>query len=129
MTSLHSRIPKHQIRHLRVDSGCRLSLLPTSGVSVGMYWLTCCLLFMYTASVMFDYYYRDSKLSCIRGIGFQSTPSLEGAGVFNVPEGYSPQNTEPPFKACFELLVSQTRSLASIMLDFTYGVLRLELRN
>ena len=33
------------------------------------------------------------------GIGFQSTPPLEGAGVFNVPEGDSPQNTEPPFIA------------------------------
>ena len=46
------------------------------------------LLFMYTASVMY-----------IGGIGFQSTPPLEGAGVFNVPEGDSPQNTEPPFIA------------------------------
>ena len=35
----------------------------------------------------------------LRGIGFQSTPPLEGAGVFNVPEGDSPQNTEPPFIA------------------------------
>ena len=33
------------------------------------------------------------------GIGFQSTPPLERAGVFNVPEGDSPQNTEPPFIA------------------------------
>ena len=33
------------------------------------------------------------------GIWFQSTPPLEGAGVFNVPEGDSPQNTEPPFRA------------------------------
>ena len=33
------------------------------------------------------------------GIGFQSTPPLEGAGVFNVPKGDSPQNTEPPFIA------------------------------
>ena len=49
---------------------------------------------MYTASVMFDSYCRDSELSYIGGIGFQSTP-LEGAGVFNVPEGDSPQNTEP----------------------------------
>ena len=56
-------------------------------------------LFMYTASVMFDYYCRDSELSYIGGIGFQSTPPLEGAGVFNVPEGGSPQNTEPPFIA------------------------------
>ena len=55
------------------------------------------------------------------GIGFQSTPPLEGAGVFNVPEGDSSQNTEPPFIAWFELLVSQTRSLASIMLDFSCG--------
>ena len=54
---------------------------------------------MYTASVMFDYYCRDSELSYIGGIGFQSTPPLEGAGVFNVPEGYSPQNTEPSFIA------------------------------
>ena len=64
---------------------------------------------MYTASVMFDYYFRDSELSYIGGIGFQSTPPLEGAGVLNVPEGDSPQNTEPPFIAWFELLVSQTR--------------------
>ena len=54
---------------------------------------------MYTASVTFDYYCRDSELSYIGGIGFQSTPPLEGAGVFNVPEGDSPQNTEPPFIA------------------------------
>ena len=67
-------------------------------------------LFMYTASVIFDYYCRDRELSYIGGIGFQSTPPLEGAGVFNVPEGDSPQNTEPPFIAWFELLVSQTRS-------------------
>ena len=46
---------------------------------------------MYTASVMFDYYCRDSELSYIRGIGFQSTTSLEAAGVFNVPEGDSPE--------------------------------------
>ena len=39
------------------------------------------------------------KLSNIRGIGFQSTPPLEEAGVFNVPEGNSSQNTEPPFVA------------------------------
>ena len=38
-------------------------------------------LFMYTASVIFDYYCRDSQLSYIGGIGFQSTPPLEGAGV------------------------------------------------
>ena len=44
---------------------------------------------------MFDYYCRDNELSCIGWIGFQSTPPLEGAGVFNVPEGDSPQNTEP----------------------------------
>ena len=61
--------------------------------------LSVCFLFMYTASVMFDYYCRDSELSYIGGIGFQSTPPLEGAGVFNVPEGNSPQNTEPPFIA------------------------------
>ena len=48
---------------------------------------------------MFDYYCRDSELSYTGGIGFQSTPPLEGAGVFNVPEGDSPQNTEPPFIA------------------------------
>ena len=48
----------------------------------------------------FDYYCRDRELSYIGGIGFQSTPPLEGAaGVFNVPEGDSPQNTEPPFIA------------------------------
>ena len=58
-----------------------------------------CLLFMYTASVMFDYYCRDSELSYIVGIGFQSSPPLEGARVFNVPEVDSPQNTEPPFIA------------------------------
>ena len=46
---------------------------------------------------MFDYYYRDSELSYIEVIGSQSTPPLKGAGVFNVPEGDSPQNTEPPF--------------------------------
>ena len=54
---------------------------------------------MYTASVMFDYYYIDSELSYIGGFGFQSTPPLEGAGVFNVPQGDSPQNTKPPFIA------------------------------
>ena len=54
---------------------------------------------MYTASVMFDYYCRDSELSYIGGIGFQSTPPLEGARVFSVPEGDSPQNTEPLFIA------------------------------
>ena len=75
-------------------------------------------LFMYTASVMFDYYCRDSEPSYIGGIAFQSTPPLEGAGSFNEPEGDFPQNTEHPFIAWFELLVSQTRSLASIMLDF-----------
>ena len=53
--------------------------------------------FMYTASVIFDYYCRDSELSYIGGIGFQSTPPLEGAGVFNVPEGDFSQNTETPF--------------------------------
>ena len=63
-----------------------------------LHYLFVCL-FMYTASVMFDYYCRDSELSYIGGIGFQSTPPLEGAGVFNVPEGDSPQNTEPPFIA------------------------------
>ena len=31
-------------------------------------------LFMYTASVIFDYYCRDRELSHIGGIGFQSTP-------------------------------------------------------
>ena len=36
---------------------------------------------MYTASVIFDYYCRDSQLSYIGGIGFQSTPPLEGDGV------------------------------------------------
>ena len=51
-----------------------------------------CCLFMYTASVIFDYYCRDSELSYIGGIGLHP---LEGAGVFNVPEGDSPQNTEP----------------------------------
>ena len=54
-------------------------------------------LFLYTASLMSDYYCRDSELSYIGEIGFQSTPPLEGAGVFKVPEGDSPQNTEPPF--------------------------------
>ena len=67
-------------------------------------------LFMYTASVIFDYYSRDSELSYIGGILFQSTPPLEGAGVFNVLQGDTPQNTEPPFIAWFELLVNQTRS-------------------
>ena len=82
---------------------------------------------MYTASVMFDYYCRDSELSYTGGIGFQITPPLEGAGVFNVPEGDSSQNTEPPFIAWFELLVSQTRSLASITLDFSCGALQRQL--
>ena len=80
---------------------------------------------MYTASVMFDYNCRDGELSYIGGIGFQSTPPLEGAGVFNVPEGDCPQNTEPSFI----LLVSQTRSLASVMLDFPSGALQQWLRN
>ena len=48
---------------------------------------------------MFDYYCRDSELFYIAGIGFQSTPPLKGAGVFNVTEGDSPQNREPPFIA------------------------------
>ena len=65
-----------------------------TGVSLAIF-----VLFMYTASVMFDYYCRDSELSYIGGIWFQSAPPLEGAGVFNVPEGDSPQNTEPPFIA------------------------------
>ena len=39
---------------------------------------------------MFDYYCRDSELSYIWGIGFQSTPPLEGSGIFNVPEGELP---------------------------------------
>ena len=56
-------------------------------------------LFMCPASVMFDYYCRDSELSYIGEIKFQSTPPLEGAGVFNVPEGDSSQNREPPFIA------------------------------
>ena len=73
---------------------------------------------------MFDYYCKGSELSYIRGIGFQSTSPLEGAGDINVPEGLSPQNTEPPFIAWFELHVSQTRSLASIMLNFSYGALQ-----
>ena len=81
-------------------------------------------LFMYTASVMFDYHCRDSEVSYIGGIGFQSTPPCEGAGVFD-----SSQNMEPPFIAWFELLVSQTRSLASIMLDFMCGALKRWLRN
>ena len=57
-------------------------------------------LFMYTASVMFDFYCRDSELF-YNGVGdvFQSTPPLEGAGVFNVLGGDSLQNTEPPFTA------------------------------
>ena len=38
------------------------------------------------------------------------------AGVFNVPEGDSPQNMAPPFIAWCKLFVSQTRLLASIML-------------
>ena len=63
----------------------------------------------------------------LRGIGFQSIPPLEGAGVFNVPEGDSSQNTEPPFIAWFELLVSQTRLLASVMLDFSCGALERQL--
>ena len=46
-------------------------------------------LFMYTALVISDYYYRDSELSCNRWIRFQSAPPKEGAGVFNVPEGGS----------------------------------------
>ena len=54
-------------------------------------------LFMCTASVMFDYYCRDNELSYIGGIGFQSPPPLERAGVFQVPEGDSPQDKEPPF--------------------------------
>ena len=58
-----------------------------------------CLFDLYTAPVMFDYYCRDSELSYIRVIGFQCTPPLEGARVFNMPEGESPQNMEPPFIA------------------------------
>ena len=75
----------------------------------GLFVFVC--LFVYTALVVFDYYCKDSELSYIRGIGFQSTPPLEGAGVINVPEGLSPQNMEPPFRALFELLVSQITSL------------------
>ena len=59
---------------------------------------------------MFDCFSRDSELSYIGGIEFLSTPPLEGTGVFNVPEGDSSRNTEPPFIAWFELSVSQTRS-------------------
>ena len=54
---------------------------------------------MYAASVKVDYYCGDSELSYIRGIGLQSTPPLEEAWVFNMSEGDSPQNTEPPFIA------------------------------
>ena len=64
---------------------------------IGCHWVVC--LFMCTASVMFDYYSRDSELSYIGGIEFQSTPPLESAEVFNVPEGDSSWNTEPPFIA------------------------------
>ena len=42
-------------------------------------------LFMYT-SVVFDYYCRDSELSYIREIGFQSAPPWKAVCVFNVPE-------------------------------------------
>ena len=50
-------------------------------------------------SAMFDYYCGDRDLSYIGEIGFQSTPPLDGVGVFNMPEGDSPQNTEPPLVA------------------------------
>ena len=55
--------------------------------------VVCCCLFMYTASVMFDYYCRDSELSYIGDIGFQCTPPLGKSGVFNVPEGDPEQGT------------------------------------
>ena len=42
--------------------------------------------FMYIASIVFDYYCRNSELSYIRGIGFQSAPPQDGARVFNEPE-------------------------------------------
>ena len=48
---------------------------------------------MYTASVMFDYY--CSVLYLGGGVGLESTPPREGAGVLNVLEGDSTQNKEP----------------------------------
>ena len=79
---------------------------------------------MYTASVIFDYYCRDSELSYIGGIGFQSTPPLEGAGVFNVPEGDSPQNTETSIYSMIRTACQPDQILASIMLDFSCGALQ-----
>ena len=33
-----------------------------------------------------NYYCRDSELSYVKGIGFQSAPPKERAGIFNMPE-------------------------------------------
>ena len=72
---------------------------------------------------MFDYYSRDSELSHIGGIEFQSTPPLESAGVFNVPEDDSSWNTEPPFRAWFELFVGQIIAFIMLAIYITCGAL------
>ena len=49
---------------------------------------------------LFVYVYCISQQTVLYwGIGFQSIPSLEGDGVFNVPKGDSPQSTEHSFIA------------------------------
>ena len=95
---LHSSLCCSLVSYCVLGSSCMVNLISVhDGKLTGK--LLKALLFMYTASVMFDYYCKDSELSYFGGIGFQSTLPLEGAGVFNVPEGDSPQNTEPPFIA------------------------------
>ena len=73
-----------------------------------------CFAYVYRISAMFDYYSRDSELSYISWIRFQSTPPLEGAGVFNVPEGDSPQITEPPFIASMIRTACQPDQIACL---------------
>ena len=46
----------------------------TVDVNVNQHWCVLCCLFMYTASIMCDYYCRESELPYIWGTGFQSAP-------------------------------------------------------
>ena len=78
---------------------------------------------MNTASVMFDYYSRDSKLPYIRWIGFQSAPPYEGEGQTCLGMGLS----EHGASICkHHLNCLLARSLASAMVDITCGAVHLE---
>ena len=63
----------------KVHKPVSMELQPIFDVMVIRHLFFCFVLFMYTASVMFDYYCRDSELSYIGGIGFQSTPPFGGS--------------------------------------------------